>query len=277
MTHREERFDSADGLSLYQRIWLPRGDAVAVVVVLHGVIEHSGRYAALAEDLNRHGYAVYAMDLRGHGRSGGPPVLVRSFDQYLDDLQLLLGRVAAREPGKPLFVFGHSMGGLIATLLAATRTVEVNGLVLSAAALRVAPGVFPVLRHLAALVARVWPTLRLVRVDGARISRDPEVLEQFRGDPLVFHGRFPTCTGAEIFRAARQIQANMEAVRLPLLILHGTGDLITDPEGSRELYRRAASTDKTLRLYAGLYHDLVGEPEKDQVKADLFEWLSARR
>ena len=113
MSHHEERFATPDGLCLYGQRWLPDAEAGAVVVMVHGFVEHSSRYARLAEDMNRHGYAVYPMDLRGHGRSDGPRCFVRRFDQYLEDLDLSLERVAAAEPGKPLFLFGHSMGGLI--------------------------------------------------------------------------------------------------------------------------------------------------------------------
>jgi len=277
MAHEEDRFETHDGLRLCENRWLPESDPSAVVVVVHGIIEHSGRYAPTALELNRHGYAVYAMDLRGHGKSEGERVFIRSFDEYLDDLERFLDRVRAREPDKPTFLFGHSMGGAIVTLLAATRRPDVRGLVLSAPALQIAGGLFPVLRRLAAFFSLVLPRLRLVQMGFRMLSRDPEVVAQFKSDPLVFHGRFPVRTGAEILHAVRRIQGQMESVGLPLLILHGTGDLVTDPEGSRRLHARAGSTDKTLKLYAGLYHDLLHEPEKEQVAADLIEWLRARK
>jgi alpha-beta hydrolase superfamily lysophospholipase len=132
------------------------------------------------------------------------------------------------------------------------------------------------LRRLAAFFSVVWPTLRVTRMGCRFISRDLAVVEAFKNDPLVFHGRFPVRTGAEILRAAKRLQTSVEAVRLPLLILHGTADLVTDPNGSRQLYAGAASADKTLRLYPGLYHEVLSEPEREQVLADLLAWLDAR-
>ncbi len=275
--HEEAHFAARDGLTLYQQCWLPDGPSPATVVVVHGINEHSGRYARLAGDLTSRGYAVYALDLRGHGRSDGERLMIRSFDQYLDDVEVFLAWVAQQQPGKPLFLLGHSMGGAIVTLLAIVRPPQVRGLIVSSPALSIGGQVFPILRRLAALLSAVWPRLRVVGIGHRFISRDPAVVDEFRHDPLVYHGRLPVRTGAEVLRAASLIQAQMEAVRLPLLILHGTGDFMTDPNGSRQLYRRATSPDKTLRLYPGLYHELFSEPERDQAVADLLAWLDARR
>jgi alpha-beta hydrolase superfamily lysophospholipase len=274
MTHHFDRFPARDGLELYWQCWLPDEPTRGVVVVVHGINEHGGRYARLAEDLTPRGYAVYALDLRGHGRSQGDRTMVRVFDDYLDDVEVMLERVALRQPGQPLFLFGHSMGGAIAAWLAITRAPKIRGLILSAPAVLIAGGVFPVLRRLAALASRLWPSLRLTRMGCRFISRDPAVVEAFRNDPLVFHGRFPIRTGAEILRIAKCIQAEAHRITLPLLVLHGTGDFVTDPRGSRLLVHRAASTSKTLRLYAGFYHEVLSEPERDQVVADLVAWLN---
>ena len=277
MPHQEDRLTTRDGLNLYEQCWLPEQEAGAAVVVVHGINEHGGRYAKLAEELNRHGYAVYAIDLRGFGRSDGDRALVRTFDEYVDDVELLLERVSARQPGKPVFLLGHSMGGAIVALLGITRAPRVRGLILSAPAVLVAGGVFPVLRRLASLASMVWPTLRLTRLGCRFISRDPAVVEAFRNDPLVFHGRFPVRTGAEILCAAKRIQTHADRLTLPLLVLHGTGDLVADPRGSRLLVARAGSSDKTLRLYTGLYHEVLSEPEREQVVTDLLAWLDGHR
>jgi len=277
MPHREDHFDGHDGLTLYQQCWLPEGESTAAVIMIHGFTEHGGRNANVAEQLNRHGYAVYAPDLRGHGRSQGDSVFVNSFDEYLDDLDVFLRLVRQREPGKPLFLLGHSMGGAIVALLIATRQPDVRGLLLSAPAAMVGKGVFPVLRFAASLIGRWFPRLRIVRMGFGWISRDPAVVTDFRNDPLVFHERFPVRIGAEILRAAQQVQNEAGAIRLPLLILQGTGDRVIDPKGARRLHDRVASEDKTLRLYDGLYHDLFHEPEKEQVIGDLIAWLNDRR
>ena len=277
MPDREERFEGHDGLSLYQRSWLPENHARAAVILLHGFTEHSGRYAEVAERLRRQNYAVYAMDLRGHGRSEGERAFVCRFDEYLADFDVFIESVRRRQPHKRLFLIGHSMGGAIVARFAVTRRPDGAGLVLSAPPVRVGSHLFPLLRRLAWLASRLFPALRLVRIGSRFLSRDPQVVAQFANDPLVFHGRFPVRTGAEILQTAQQLQRQAGSIRLPLLILQGTGDMVVDPKGSQLLHDRASSDDKTLLRYEGLYHDLLHEPEKEQVIADLIEWLHARR
>lgn len=276
MTEHERRFSGREGLACCYRVWLPDQAPKAALALFHGVCEHSGRYRALAEELTRHDYAVYAPDLRGHGRSDGERILIRQFDQHLDDAEQLLCEVRAQHPGCPVFVLGHSMGGAIAARLAIRRRPPICGLILSAAPVRVAGHMFPVLRHLAGVASYLFPRLRLIRVGSSRLSRDPAVIADFRQDPLVYNGKFPVRTGAEILRAARELHRELDALELPVLILHGTGDWITDPRGSRELYEQARSTDKTLKLYDGLYHDLFHEPEWREVTADVIRWLADR-
>jgi acylglycerol lipase len=277
MSHHEDRFRGHDGLELHEHRWLPPSPASAAVVVVHGINEHAGRYARLAEALNEQGCAVYAMDLRGHGRSAGPRAMIYSFDEYLADLDVFAARVRQREPGKPLFLFGHSMGGTIAARFVVARKPQLRGLLLSAPAVRIGANVFPVLRYLAGAVGLLLPRLRLVRLGCRYISRDPQVVADFKNDPLVFHGRFPVRTGAEIFRAAKRTEAEAARLTPPLLILHGTADAACDVEGSRVLHLRAGSRDKTLHLYEGLYHEVLSEPERDRVLHDLIAWINQRR
>ncbi len=277
MPHHEDHFQANDGLTLYHQCWTPNGESRAVVILVHGFTEHSGRYADVAEVLGRHGYAVHAMDLRGHGRSEGERVFVNSFDEYLDDLDRLWEYVQARESGKPVFLLGHSMGGAIVAQFSMTRQPNANGLILSAPALGVGHGLFPVLRKLAPWASRWFPRLKVVRMGSGWLSRDPQVVADFRADPLVLHDRFPVRIGAEILRLAAALQDNAPAMRLPLLILHGTGDRVVGAGTSRQFHDRAGSADKAIRLYDGLYHDLLHEPEQEQVLADLIEWLDDRR
>ncbi len=246
------------------------------MLVVHGLIEHGGRYAPTAEALARRGYAVTATDLRGHGRSEGPRCWVRAFDDYLYDLDLFFERIALRAAGKPVFLLGHSLGGLIAAWWCICRQPKLSGLVLSGPVLQVSHRLFPWLRHLAGVGSVLFPRLRLVRLGGRNISRDPAVVAQFRADPLVFHGRFPVRTGTEILRVGDLVRAAPEELRTPLLILHGTADRVAAVEASQDLFPRAGAADKTLRLYPDLYHEVLNEPEKEQVLADLLEWLDQR-
>lgn len=276
MTEQEGRLCGPKGQGCCYRVWMPDHSPRAAVVLIHGVCEHGGRYRPLAEELTRHGYAVYAIDLRGHGRSEGQRILIRRFDDHLDDAEQLLAEVQARYADRPVFLLGHSMGGAVAARLVIRRRPAIQGVILSAAAVRVAGHLFPLLRRLAGVVSILFPRLRLVRVGTGRLSRDPAVIADFKADPLVYNGKFPVRTGAEILRAARELHRELESLELPVLILHGTGDWITDPRGSRELYERARSKDKTLKLYDGLYHDLFHEPEWRQVTADVVAWLESR-
>jgi acylglycerol lipase len=276
MQHHENRVIGCRGLGLYEQCWLPDGDVRSALIIVHGLIEHSGRYAELAQRLTCRGYAVYAMDLRGHGRSDGPRCFVRRFDDYLADLDPLVDRVRGRQPGKRLFLLGHSMGGTIVALWTIRRQPDLAGLILSASALRVPRELFPILRRLAGVVSLIFPALRVARFGSGYMARDPAVVEQFRQDPLVFHGRLPTRTGAELLRATRLVQDHVESVRAPLLVMHGTADRLCDFEANREFCRRAASADKTLRLYEGFYHDILREQDHQQVVGDLTAWLDAR-
>ncbi len=273
---QEDWFTASDGLRLFERRWLPPVPASAALVFVHGFTEHAGRYDDFATKLSVSGCAVYTFDLRGHGRSEGARVWVRSVEVYMADLLAFIRHVATREPGIPLFLYGFSMGGTIAALVALQRPPNLAGLVLAAAGVRMSSDVYPWLRRFAAVLSRIVPWLRALPTGGDRVSRDPAVVADFENDPLVFHGRFPIRTGAEILAAARRVEAGMNSLDLPLLVLHGTDDRLTDSEGSRLLYAAAASADKTLKLYPGLHHDLLHEPEKDQVVADVIAWLAAR-
>ncbi|HLA83879.1 MAG TPA: lysophospholipase [Thermoguttaceae bacterium] len=265
-----------DDPSIANRSWTPKTPSRALVIFVHGFTEHCGRYEHVAQALVARGVAVHALDLRGHGRSGGPRASIRSFAEYLDDVDHYVERLRHKNSGKPLFLLGHSMGGIVAALLVIERRIPVDGLILSAPALKVGDDVFPLLRRLASLVSRIWPGLRLVRLGCRRLSRDPATVEHFRTDPLVFHGRFPVRSGTEILSAGRRVLRAARAIHVPLLLLQGTADAVVDPEATRDLFAQAASPDKTLKLYDGLYHDLFGEPEKDQVIADLIHWVDFR-
>ena len=276
MRRLEDSFQTDDGLVLHESGWLPDDEPAAVLVVVHGVVEHCGRYAEMAEALNRHGVAVYGFDLRGHGRSEGDRIWVSRFDRYVADLGTYLDRIRDRHPNLPRFLFGHSMGGTIAGLFAVQRPDAMAGLVLSAPALVVPDQRFPLLRRLAAVGSVLFPRLRLAKLGGSMMSSDPEVVARFQADPLVFHGRMPTRTGYEILQAGERLLEQSKSLTVPFLILHGTADVVTSPDGSRKFHDRSPSTDKTLKLYKDLYHDLPREPEKEQIFADIAKWLTMR-
>lgn len=276
LTTTAEFLHSSDGLKLFTQRWLPDGSARAVVVLLHGVAEHSGRYAALAGNLASRGIVVEAMDHRGHGRSEGRRVWVDRFDQYLDDFDKFLRRVQRRYPGKPLFIFGHSLGGTIATLYALERKPQARGIVLSAPALRPGSNIPEWTLPLGRFLGRYLPRLPVRKCSGAALSHNMEAVRQYEEDPLDYGGWLPARTAGEILYAIARIHTQTEQFRYALLLLHGMGDRLSHPEGSRSFHERAGSSDKTLRLYEGLYHGLLDETEKDQVLSDILSWLESR-
>lgn len=276
MSHDSHWLATADGVKLFQYRWLGAAEAKAGVVICHGFIEHAGRYGHLAEALNRQGYMAYAADLRGHGRSEGERGFVSRFEEYLIDIESSIEAARQHLGPKPLFLVGHSMGGLISMSYALRENDQLRGVVASGPAVCIADRVFPLLRKLARIVATVWPRLRLVRMGVNNLSRDPQAVRAFESDPLVFHGRFPARTGAEILRAGAALLSEARRLETPLLVLQGEADAVVDPAGAGEAYRRAGSGDKTLRSYPGLYHALFHEPERDAIIDEVIQWLDRR-
>lgn len=273
--HEEDAFDAADGRRLYEQRWLPEGEAKAHVAIVHGYAEHSGRYAYTGEALARRGYAVHALDLRGHGRSDGDRAYVRSFNEYLLDVRAFLARVSGRAGDRPVFLLGHSMGGAIAALTLTVEHPALRGALLSGAAIS-SEGTPRIVRAIIALLGRIAPRLPLIKLKASDVSRDPDVVERYENDPLVYRGRVRAGLAAAMSRAVRRIERAAPSITLPLLIMHGTADALAKPDGSIALHGRAGSADKTLKLYEGLAHEILNEPEKDQVIADIVAWLDAR-
>ena len=271
VTHKDGSFVGVRGTQLYEQSWRPAGEARAVVVLVHGLRDHSANYRALAERLAQQGFAVHAFDLRGHGRSEGIRVWAESFDDYLGDLEIFMAKVRAEEPGRPVLLFGHSMGGAIATLYTITRHPDLKGLALSGAALEA--GVPAAKIGGTKFIAALAPGAGIFELDPHQFSRDPAVVQAGLADPLVYQGGAGARTARELLSAIAQIQDHMEEVTVPLLVMHGAADTVTPPSGSKALVDRARSTDKTLKVYLGMYHDLLHEPEKEQVTADLVKWL----
>lgn len=265
------------GLTLATRRWWPHPAPKAAVVLVHGIGEHSGRYAHVATHLMLHGYAVFAFDLRGHGRSEGEPrAYVESYDDYVADLGRFLEHVRAETGSLPLFLMGHSLGGGIAAYYVVTHGTDgLAGLVLSSAALKIPENLSPVLQKMAGFLSKRVPKLPLLKLDTAHLSRDPAVGRAYTEDPLVYTGGVRARVGAEVLRVAGLIQRHADAFTLPLYLFHGTADTLTDPDGSRLLYERAPAEDKTLKLYDGLLHETMNEPEREEVLADLTGWLDA--
>ncbi len=275
MNHREGELEGVGGIRLYRQSWLPDGPPRAVVVIAHGAGEHSGRYAHVAARLVDEGYAVYALDHRGHGRSEGPRAVIDRLDNAVADLDQLIVLAAGEQPGVPLFLLGHSMGGTIAVRYAIAHQDRLTGLILSAplAALEAAS---PVTRLVARVLSALTPRLGLFAVDPTLVSRDPAVVKEYETDPLVHHDRLPARTIAELAGAVESFPETAGAITVPTLIMYGSGDHLVPPAGSMMLNDRIGATDKKLKTYDGLFHEILNEPEQDAVLNDMCAWLRAR-
>ena len=274
--HEEGRLVGARGIPLYHQAWAPQTAPAGVVVIAHGFAEHGGRYGGVAERLVDAGYAVRVADHRGHGRSGGPRTQVVRFDDYVEDLRAVVNLSRSEWPGGPLFVLGHSMGGLVALGLAIAHADVMSGLVLSAPA--ACPGELSRATIVVGRVlSRVAPGAGVLKLPLNRISRDPAVVGAYNADPLVFRTRLRARLGAEMLRTMDVVQRALPGMRMPLLVMQGTEDGLVDPGCGPEVYAAAGSTDKTLKMYDGLWHEIFNEPEHERVLDDLVGWLDAHR
>jgi acylglycerol lipase len=273
--HYQGRFKVKDGLKLYAQWWEPEGTpAKAVVILVHGLKDHSRRYGEVADKLRQNNYAVYAFDLRGHGDSEGQRVWVDSFNDYVDDLQTFYDLVRKKEPNKPIFIFGHSMGGAIVTLFSLRHSRPVSGIVLSGPAIELDVNFF--LRGASKVTGTLLPTLAVMKLPEEDFSRDPEVVKAIQNDPLIYHGNGPAHTAKELLNATNKIQDSMASVDVPFIALHGQEDKLTMYQGSADLFQISHAKGKALKLYQHAYHDLLHEPEKNQVFSDMLAWLDGR-
>jgi alpha-beta hydrolase superfamily lysophospholipase len=271
-THSEGALASG----LYRQAWAVE-DPVGAVVLVHGAHEHGGRYRHVAERLAAAGYAAHAVDHPGHGRSPGRRGNIGSMAAAVGGVAELVRFAGDHHPGVPLFVYGHSLGGLIALqYLTGSPEPRVAGAVISAPALDTSAA-NPVQRAVAPLLSRLLPDLGVLQLDPEAVSRDPAVVHDYRTDPLNHTGRMVARTGAELMATALAMPRRLPGLRMPLLVLHGTADRLVPPAASEVVRVHAGSPDLTVRVYEGLFHEPHNEPEKDAVLTDVLTWLDAHR
>ena len=276
MKHVEGKFEGHGGFPLFYQGWLPEGRIGAILLVVHGLAEHSGRHLNLANRFVPSGYAVYGFDLQGHGRSEGLRGYAKQFSYYLDDLKTFLGVVCEKHGDTRTYMVGHSMGGTIAANYALIHQDELAGLILSGLSLRLGTDVSPMLVKFSKVLSALVPKMGVKVIDASAISRDERVVSAYVNDPLVYRGKISARLGAEFVGAMQSLLHRACGITLPLLVLHGTADRLSDPKSSEELYQRAGSKDKTLKLYDGFYHEIFNEPGHEQVFADMEAWLAVR-
>ena len=270
----EERIESAGGLKIFVRFWRPDSGGRGVVVIVHGFNSHSGEYGWVAEQLVAKGFAVYAGDLRGRGKSDGERFFVNSLGEWVSDVSAVVTLATSREPGLPAFILGHSAGGVVSCVYTLEHQSALAGLICESFAHEVpapdfALAVFKGLSHVA-------PHAHILRLKNEDFSRDPEVVRAKNADPLLAHEIQPTQVLAELVRADERLRKEFPRITLPVLILHGTADKATRPSGSQRFYDNAGSRDKTLKLYDGHFHDLLNDIGKEEVMTDIVRWVDAR-
>lgn len=273
-------FVTARSDNLFTQSWTPVSAKIrGLVVLMHGLNEHSGRYNDFAKELNANGFKVYGMDWIGHGGSDGLHGYVHSLDYAVDDLKSFLDKILTENPGFPCFCFGHSTGAAIVLKAMMDPEVEarVSGVVLTSPAVGIQPS-HPLVVILAPVLSFLLPTFQLNSANkkGMPVSRDPDALVAKYSDPLVYTGSVRVRTGYEILRTTAYLQQNLKRLRIPFLVLHGAADTVTDPAASQRLHEEASSTDKTIQLLEGFLHDLLIEPEREEIMKGIIDWFNCR-
>lgn len=271
---QEGSFGSADGLTIFTRAWRPAEAPRAVVVINHGVNSHGGQYLWVGEQLAAAGFAVHAIDMRGRGRSEGPRFAINDVAEHVGDLTQLIAIAKAADPGLPVFLLGHSAGGVVGCSYTLDHQEELAGFICESFAYRVpAPGF---LLSLIKALSGVVPNLPVLKLKNEDFSRDPAAVRALNADPLTKGEVQPVRTVAALLRAGDRMTREFGRITLPVFIIHGSADKATMPEGSRFFHAEAGSADKTLKIYDGHYHDMLNDLGKEQVMVDIIGWINAR-
>jgi alpha-beta hydrolase superfamily lysophospholipase len=273
-TASEETINSTKDARIFVRSWQPDGKPKAVVTLCPGFNSHSGQYVWPAEQLAQHGYAVYALDLRGRGKSSGERFYVEDIADYVADVAATVRLAKSRNPGLRVFLLGHSAGGVTSAVYTVQNQAELAGFICEDFAFQVpAPGfLISALKGL----SHIAPNLPVLKLKNEDFSRDPAKVAELNSDPLIAHENQPAQTIAALARADEGLMHDFPKVTIPLFIIHGTGDKVTLPAGSQFFFDTAGSADKTLKFYKDHYHDLLGDVGKEEVMADITAWLDKR-
>ncbi len=280
--HSERTFDGVGGVRIVYDTWTPEataggaGGPRGVVVLSHGFGEHARRYDHVAQRFAAAGLVTYALDHRGHGRSGGKRVYVKDVSEYTGDFATLVGIAAREYPELPKVVLGHSMGGGIVFAYASEHPADYELVVLSGPAVAAQGDVKPMLAIVGKGMGALLPGLPVQQLDATAVSRDPEVVAAYNNDPLVWHGKVPAGVARALLLVGESMPQRARAVTKPLLVVHGSDDRLIPAKGSERLVECVASEDVHLKIYPDLYHEVFNEPEQDRVLDDVVSWIEAR-
>jgi len=273
MKHADGFFQNRQGDRIFCQNWVPDGEPKAVLILVHGLAEHSGRYLDFAEYFCGEGFAVYALDHPGHGKSAGVRCHIDAFDHFTSTLRQYVETAKQAHKNVPRVLVGHSMGGLIAASYLIGRQRDFVAAVLSGPAIQAPQPPSAFAKFVLRILARMFPRLGVLQLDSNGVSRDPDVVRRYDEDPLVFRGKVTVRLAAEVFKAMDCVAAQAGAITLPLLIMHGGSDCLASVDGSRQLHRSIRSAEKKITIYEGLYHEIFNEPERMAVLTDMKSWL----
>ena len=275
MKHQEGFFKGIRDANIYYQGWLPESEPKAVLLIVHGLAEHSGRYGNVVNHFVPLGYAVYGIDHFGHGKSEGTRVFVKRFDDYTNTLKIYFDKIRGSQPGKPIFLVGHSMGGLIGAVYLLDHQSELAGAVLSGPAVKIPNDVTPAMIFVGKILSALIPRFGLIGLEAEGVSRDPAVVQAYINDPLVFRGKMTARLAAQMLQAMQTVSGQVARITLPILVVQGSADKLVNPAGARMLYDAVSSHDKEIKIYDGFYHEVFNEPEHDKVLRDVEVWLEA--
>lgn len=269
----EGYFSGAGGLELYFQSWLPERAPRGVLAIVHGHGEHCGRYANVIDTLVPHGYAVYGFDLRGHGRSPGRRGHILAWSEYREDVRAFLARIHAGHPGTPLFLWGYSLGALIALEYALRLPETLDGVIVMGAPLEPVGVAKPHLVLLAKALSRIAPGYQInLGLNVAAVTRDPQVVQAGVSDPLM-HPWASVRWGTECLHAVEWVKAHPADLRLPVLFLHGEADPYNRADGVRAYFEQVGCPDKEIKVYPDALHELHNDLGREQVIADMENWM----
>ncbi len=275
MKHQDGFFKGARDAKIYFQSWLPEGEPRAILLIVHGLAEHSGRYGNVVNHFGPLGYAVYGIDHLGHGKSEGRRVHVEHFDDYASTLKVYFDKIREWQPDKPIFLVGHSMGGLISAVYLLDHQAELAGAVLSGPAVKIPKHVTPAMLFVSKMLSALLPRFGLLALSADGVSRDPAVVQAYISDPLVHRGKASARLAAEMLKAMQAISGQAARITLPIMIVQGSADRLVNPAGARMLYDAVGSVDKEIKIYDGFYHEVFNEPEHEKVLREVETWLEA--
>jgi len=275
MTELEGNFKGIRNFNIYYQGWLPKGEAKAVLLIVHGLGEHIGRYGNIVNHFVPLGYAVYGFDHIGHGKSAGEREVIDRFEDFTDNLTIFKNMVMVWQPNKPLFLLGHSLGGEIVAYYLLDNPTDIKGAIISAPSVKIPSNITSMTIFMGRILSTIAPKSGIILLDATGVSKDPEVVKAYINDPLVFHDKTPARMAAEMLKGMQRITAENDKINLPFIAVQGDEDRLIDPAGTQMLFDKASSKDKTIKLYPGLHHEVFNEPEREMVLKDVENWLAS--